>query len=798
MENGFTSLGKPLLNKKKYISFQTLFLTAFIAFLIWFYFALPDPLFKDPYSTVVYDREGKLIGAKLADDQQWRFPPSYQIPEKFRLCLLYWEDEYFYFHPGINPVSLFKALLTNLKYRKIKRGGSTITMQVIRLALKNQKRTLWNKFIEILLALRLELRYSKEEILALYASHAPYGGNVVGLEAAAWRYYGRNPGQLSWAECATLAVLPNTPALIHPGKNRRLLYQKRNRLLKKLFKKGVIDSTTYRMAVSEPIPEVTKPFPNTAPHLVETLHQLRKGERIVTTLHSKYQRKVSEIVNRHIQLLRNNHIYNAAVLVADIQTGEVLAYVGNVTDQNTGNGEQIDMILVPRSTGSILKPLLYACAYHEGLILPTTLLKDVPVFINGYAPLNFDKSFRGGVPAQDALSMSLNVPAVLLLQSYGLQKFMDVLKLLHIKSLRYPASYYGLSLILGGAEITLWEATNLYALMAAHLNLNFPKLFPEQKNYASLTYFLNQPSNLPKNKDTNPIRFLGVDAIWFVLHGLAQKNRPLEDENWVFFESSQPIAWKTGTSFGFRDAWCIGVTTKYVVGVWVGNASNLGRDGLTGIDIAAPILFDVFRTLPPAHPFPKPSNAIKRASICLKSGYLASEYCPNTKTVWVPEKAYRTKPCPYHIVVHLNQEETKRVHLDCYNPDKIVKKVWFVLPPSMAYYYRRNHPDYKSLPPWDVQCVSLDEEPPLRLVYPSTNVSVFLPIDLDGTKQKVVFRAAHVVQNSEIYWFLDEALVAKTRNSHEVALRISQGFHTLTLMDNFGNSIQQKIKVVSK
>ena len=263
-------------NKKKTI---VLFLL-----LVAYYFCLPKHLFKDPTATVITSNKNELLGAIIADDGQWRFPENDSVPDKFKTCIIAFEDEYFYNHPGFNPISIFKALKENIDSGEIKRGGSTITQQVIRLSRKGKRRTYWEKFKEIILATRLELRYDKDEILALYASHAPFGGNVVGLDAASWRYFNRNSEDLSWAESATLAVLPNAPSLIYPGKNQLQLLKKRNRLLKKLLDNQTIDSLTYRLSISEGLPQKPYPLPQIAPHLLQTIAKTDKGQRIKTSV----------------------------------------------------------------------------------------------------------------------------------------------------------------------------------------------------------------------------------------------------------------------------------------------------------------------------------------------------------------------------------------------------------------------------------------------------------------------------------------------------------------------------------
>lgn len=298
-----------------------------IVLILWL-FCLPKNLFKDPTSTVVDSSEGSLIGARIADDGQWRFPQMDSVPERFKQSILLFEDEYFYNHPGFNPISIIKAIGHNLT-KETRRGGSTITQQVIRLSRKNQSRTYWEKLIEVFMATRLELRHSKEEILKLYASHTPYGGNVVGLETAAWRYFGIPAHELSWGQSAALAVLPNAPALIFPGRNEQTFMDKRNRLLKKLWEKEVIDETTYELAIAEPLPQKPMPLPDIAPHLTERIRNEHPGERITTSVQRPLQHRLNLLAERHYRQLQSNEIHNLAILVLDVETRKVLGYVGN-------------------------------------------------------------------------------------------------------------------------------------------------------------------------------------------------------------------------------------------------------------------------------------------------------------------------------------------------------------------------------------------------------------------------------------------------------------------------------------
>ncbi|MDH5179068.1 MAG: penicillin-binding protein 1C, partial [Gammaproteobacteria bacterium] len=554
------------------------------AFLL-FWFALDDPLFDTPYSTILQSRDGHLMGARIAKDGQWRFPVNPEIPEKFRTALIQFEDKRFYVHPGVDPVAMLRAIFLNLRHRSVVSGGSTLSMQVIRLSRQNPSRTYFEKLREVILALRLELTYSKAEILALYAAHAPFGGNVIGLETAAWRYFGRRPQQLSWAESCMLAVLPNSPALIHPGKNRDLLKAKRDRLINKLHEQGILDATQTKLALLEPLPAKPVALPQIAPHLLETLIQQQPQQhRFITTVQPRLQNAINDIVQHHAEKLQRRHIYNAAVLVIDNQTFDVITYIGNSDFSNQSEfGYAIDIIHRPRSTGSILKPLLYANMLQHGEILPKTLIPDVPSKYNGFIPQNYDRRFRGAVPADIALIHSLNVPAVYMLKQYGITRFYGFLKNAGMDSLYRPPDEYGLTLILGGAEGTLWDMTRIYSNLAWLAQ----QTTPAHRTYRTPRLLIAGSTDMRQTAELDPA------AAWLTLEALLDVNRPGDEGHWKNFNNKQKIAWKTGTSYGLRDAWAIGTTKRYTIGVWVGNATGEGRPGLTGVSAAAPLMFDI-------------------------------------------------------------------------------------------------------------------------------------------------------------------------------------------------------------
>ena len=771
-------------NKKKSIVLAIL--------LSWYYFSLPKQLFNEPTSTVIESAEGKLLGAQIATDEQWRFPHTDSIPYKFEKSIIAFEDAYFYKHLGFNPISIAKAFWQNIKSGSVKRGGSTLTQQVIRLSRKGQRRTYFEKFIEIILATRLEFRYSKQKILTLYASNAPFGGNVVGLDMASWRYFGRNPNELSWAESATLAVLPNAPSLIFPGKNQQRLLKKRNRLLTKLFKEKIIDTLTYQLAKQEELPQKPYRLPQIAPHLLQKITKTHKGERIKTSVNYSLQNRVNSIVKTHYNNLHQNQIYNIAVLVLEVKTRKVLAYVGN-SPTDKAHQKDVDIIDKPRSTGSILKPFLYAGMLDAGEILPKTLVADVPTQIASYNPKNFDLEYDGAVPASRALSRSLNVPAVRMLQQFGLDRFHHYLKTLHLKDITYNANHYGLSLILGGAESNLWDLCKSYASLSSTINHYDDTQGKYYKNeFTEPTIFASKTVDFGELSTEKTVFDAG--SIYLTYKSLKEVNRPEGNENWEFFDSSKEIAWKTGTSFGFRDAWAIGSTKDYVVGVWVGNADGEGRPGLVGVSTAAPILFDVFDVLPRSKWFTKPFDELEKIPVCNKSGYRATEICEQKDSVYVQRAGLKTRPCPYHFWVHLDKNEQYQVNSSCYPIAKMKHKSWFVIPPLMEYYYQRKNPSYKILPTFKQGCLSEDKKV-MDFIYPKESVKIFLPKDFNEKTNDLVFRLAHSTPDIKIFWYIDAHFIGTTQTFHEIAIQPSIGKHTITAIDELGNEIKRNIEI---
>lgn len=761
---------------------------------------LPSPLFDEPYSTVLLDRHDRIIGLKVADDEQMRFGMEGGLPTCYVAALLTFEDRLYPCHRGVNWWALCRAFMQNVRAGRIVSGGSTLSMQVIRLARGNPPRTLVEKIKEIFLTLRLEQSYSKWEILEMYAAHAPFGGNVVGLQAASLKYFNRPPGQLSWAEAALLAVLPNAPALIYPGKNNALLKQKRDKLLQKMYREGVITEDACMLALAEPLPGHIYDTPAVAPHLLVRASKEKKGKVCHSYIDSRLQNQVNEIVNRHTALLSHNYIYNLSVLVAHIPTGEVRAYVGNSAPRPGSRGNDVDIIRSVRSSGSILKPVLYALMLQNGFILPETLVADIPSRFGSYVPSNFSRDFKGAVPASQALTQSLNIPFVRMLRDYTYARFYDDLKQLGVTSLNRQADHYGLSLILGGAEVSLWDICNLYAGMAAvlrHYQENDGQYFDGE--YRRLKLWKEEPV-IPDKGRRQMGRSGGelkASAIWQTLKALEEVERPEMESGWKNFASVMNLSWKTGTSFGFRDAWAVGVNSEYVIGVWVGNADGEGRPGLVGVRAAAPVMFEVAALLPAGTGFYEPIEEMQEVVVCRKSGCRASRFCDITDTVRVCEAGLRTAVCPYHRLVGLDITEQWRVTSDCEPVHKIHMKPWFVLPPVQEWYYCRTHTNYRKLPPYRPDCAPLGEEV-MEMIYPQRGIRVFIPRDFGGKPGRVVFEAVHRSSAAQIYWYIDDRYLGATRHIHQMELWLQEGVHCLTLTDDSGNNLQQNFRVVGE
>lgn len=760
----------------------------FLVALMAAHLAEPRPLFSAPTSAVILDENGALLSARIASDGQWRFAASDTVPRKFERCILIYEDRKFNYHWGVDPMAMARAAIRNIRAGHVVEGGSTLTMQIARMADGNRRRTWWQKIVETLWAIDIETAHSKSEILAIYSANAPFGGNVVGLEAASWRYFGRQASDLSWAECALLAVLPNSPSRIHVSRNRPLLLAKRDRLLETLREQGDIDSTELALAKSEPLPDRPFPIENRAPQLTQRLMPAGRGGTLVTTIDAALQRQAQAIADSYRSRYAHNHVYDIGILVAEVGTGNIKVYVGNASQESPTS--MVDMLRAERSTGSILKPFLYAAMMSAGEITPRCLIADTPLDINGFTPHNFSHSYSGAVGADEAITRSLNVPLVRMLTDHNVGRFMADLRQLGMTTLHYDDDHYGASLILGGAEATLSDICSMYASMARRLNT-----YNADPRHRALTPTAGiHPLRLTADAPTAPTAAqtsatpLTPAAIWHTFRAMADLARPEEEADWQSFASMRAVAWKTGTSYGSRDAWAVGVTTRHVVGVWVGNATGEGRAGMTGVGFAAPVMFDVFSLLPReggAEWFEEPLEDEDPLAVCRASGLRASGVCAEVDTLLLPREAGMTGLCHYCRLVHLTADGRWQVNSSCQGTSHMVTRPWFVLPPSMAYYYSRCHADYAPLPPLRSDCADAGGRR-LAFIYPVNGQTVIRTRSFDGRLQGVVCEAA-APSDGRLFWHLDGEYVGATEGDHLMAIEPEAGAHTMAIVGESGD-----------
>ncbi len=776
---------------------------ALVVLLAYILTPLPEPLVNTSYSKILLDKDQYLLGARIADDEQWRFSPTSKLPEKYKTAVITFEDKRFYQHIGVDVLAIARAAQLNWQAKKVVSGGSTITMQLARLIRGNHARNYTQKLLEILLALRLDFQLSKEEILLNYAALAPFGGNTVGFYAANWRYFNQYQAsnlvaseqalaEMTWAQAALLAILPNNPSGLHLSKKskiRQRLLDKRNSLLARLHNLGHLSKLDYQLALQEVLPEKPTSLPREAEHLLSTLSQRWPNQSVYHShIDRDLQQHLNHIVDSYNLAYEKNNVHNLSVLVLDDNEQAVLAYLGNKTrSELTRYAPKLDIIQRPRSSGSLFKAFLFAFMIQEGLLLPESLVEDIPSFFDGYQPKNYDRSYRGLIQAKQALSQSLNVPAVRMLQSYGVPKFKQDLQRLGLSTIWRPADDYGLSLILGGAETTLWDMANSFSRM-----VNSAKGHQITENEASLF----TGDGLSQNTSHYPIE---QGAAWLTLKALFEVYRPSIAANWKTFSSSQNIAWKTGTSYGWHDAWAVGSNGRYTVAVWAGNANNEEARELTGTHTAAPIMFDAFSYLGAGEWPEKPELALKQYEVCENDGYLPSNDC-KTQLLDAPVEAHFELVSKYHQRVHIDPVRFERVHGLCETPANMQAKTYFVVPPIHRYYMVDSEVVLDYLPDWRQDCLEnlpeITQQLPFDIEYPSEGLKLSIPVQLDGKLGRIIAKAKHNNDAAQLYWHLDKEYLGSSQHIHEKTIVANPGWHKLTVVDEKGYKIDRWFKVL--
>ncbi|MCI0496047.1 penicillin-binding protein 1C [candidate division KSB1 bacterium] len=755
----------------------------YISIIVFFIFIwlVPFPTEKltPPPSTIVLDRNGELLRVFLSKNDMWQIPVSSdKISPRLKLAVTGYEDQYFRWHFGINPIALIRAAIINLKSGRIKQGGSTITMQVARM-MEPKERTIPNKLIEIFRALQLELRYPKDEILDFYLNLAPYGGNIVGVGAASHLYFRKSPDQLSLGECALLATIPNSPNLFRPDVDFQATINAREKVLKILFARKKINRQQYEEALAEPISDRRIEVPFKIPHLSTKLAQLFPQKiTLETTIDAKIQQRAESILQTHLRPLRNQGITNGAVVVVENETRNVLAIVGSYDFFDEKNQGQVNGAMAPRSPGSALKPFIYALGIEQGLIAPQSLLYDVPIEYSGYKPINYDEMYHGVVTVEEALIRSLNIPAVNLYAQLGNDGIHSFLNEAGISTLPKPREYYGLSLILGGCEVTLLELTNLYAGIA------------NGGNFHSYRWLKDQPEQEGKS-------LLSEGTCFIISEMLSQLRRPELPSSWEYAMNLPKIAWKTGTSYGHRDAWSIGYTPQYTIGVWTGNFDGKGAPGLIGAEVAAPILFALFTALekPSENKWFIQPGSVSRRQVCAVSGMPMSKYCATAKEeLYLPGKSPIEK-CNIHQMIFVDKKTGNRLCSHCRIGRSYDEKIVEQWPAEIATWMERNGYPIEKIPEHFQGCSKLvsGDKPIIRS--PSTNTEFKIRPAVALKYQKILLDASVSNRTQKIFWFLDGKLIFSGVATEKIFIEPKIGSHNLICMDDEGRASEVKIVV---
>ncbi|HET8861058.1 penicillin-binding protein 1C [Marivirga sp.] len=748
------------------------------------YFSIPPekPYFQVDYSTVVKSDEGSLLHVFLNENEQWFLPPDTSaISRKLEAAVLLYEDQNFHSHFGIDIGAIFRAAYQNLKAGRIVSGASTLPMQVARLRYQND-RNLFYKVLEAFEAVKIDFHFSKEEILRMYLQHAPYGGNVIGYQTAAHKFFGKQINSLTWSEAATLAVLPNSPGLIYPSKTNDGLRRKKNALLEKLFKNDYINAITYDLSVLEPVPDKFITFESSAPHAASFLKNEYPAQKTFhTTINKSIQDKANYIAQKYEALFAADGIRSLSFLIADTKTGEIKAYVGSPDFYNQSHKGQVDGVMAHRSSGSILKPFLYALSMDEGLILPETFIRDLPTYFDGFSPNNASEDFLGVVTAKEALVKSLNIPAVRLLNAYGLFQFYSFLKEAGVRNLFRSADEYGLPLILGGAEVSLWDMVKLYRGLASEGEFS--------------------DNIILKNTDTKQSRgaqLISNGSAHLTLEILKDLKRPGSEFFWQKFSNARDFAWKTGTSYGHKDAWAVGLNPDYTIAVWVGNFDGESNKNLSGAHSAGPILFDLLEALPTRSKewFSFNEMDFREMKICTISGFRASDDCPETEVTNAPYAMKSMKSCEYHQTKFLNSQLDLQTCSACWNGLGAIPTKLLEYPPDIAYYLRRKGAFIESIPPHNPECHRYRAEESSKIIYPNMDAKLFLPVDFNGELQEVICKVGHTSSVKKVYWYLNEVFLGETERQHKMAVHFNSGWNELKIVDDLGGEDSQRVFAV--
>ncbi|MGZ4010008.1 MAG: penicillin-binding protein 1C [Flavisolibacter sp.] len=758
-----------LLVKRFLIVVGCLFLTFFLLNLI---FPLPD---KIEYSTIILDKDGQLVNAYLTKDQKWRMKTELnEISPLLRKTIIAKEDKYFYYHPGINFFAVGRAAVMNVLRMRRTSGASTITMQVAR-ALHPAKRNLISKSVEMFRAFQLEWKYSKDEILQMYLNLVPYGSNIEGVKSASLLYFNKYPDHLSLAEITALSIIPNRPSSLVIGKSNDIIIKERNRWLRKFADDGVFPRKEIEDAWAEPLNARRISVPHLLPHLSYKLKTGLGGNIIQTNINLNTQLKVEKLTADYTRGLRLENIKNAAVVVIDNKTHSVVAYLGSASFTDTTDGGQVNGAAAVRQPGSTLKPLLYGLCFDEGLLTPKTVVNDVAVNYNGYAPENYDRKFKGPVTVEYALDHSLNIPAVKTLELLGKDKLINKLSQCNFKQIQRDQRKLGLSLILGGCGATLEQLTGLFSAFA--------------NNGAYFT-----PQYLRSDSSSKRVQLLSPAASYMITEILSKVNRPDFPLNWTATEHMPKIAWKTGTSYGRRDAWSIGYNKNYTVGVWIGNFSAVGVPELSGSNSATPLLFKIFNTIDydSNSNWYEPPQDCQLRLVCSETGLPPGPYCTNLISDYFIPLISSSKQCNHLEEIKISADSSISFCESCAPTTGYIKRLYRVVDAEMQDYYNQNGIAFQKIPPHNPDCEKIFKGDGPRITSPSNGSEYYI-----NTKdpEPLQLKATAGTDVTKLYWYIDDRFYKTTGAKEKQFFVPTEGPVKISCTDDKGRNRNIWIRV---
>jgi len=729
------------------------------------------------FSKEIYAKDGTLLTAYLTEDDKWRmFTKLNEITPELKKAIIEKEDGWFYWHPGINPVSILRALYSNITKGETVSGASTITMQVARL-LERKDRTYINKFAEMFRAIQLELHYTKEEILEMYLSLLPYGGNIEGVKAASYIYFNRPPDKLSLAQSIMLAVIPNNPNGLRIDTKVERAKTHRNFWIKNFINNEVFDQYDLKAALDEPVKPNRFRIPTSASHFCYFINQSHGEKRINTSLDLSIQTKAEDLLWNYVQRVYARGVTNGAVLIIDNKTLSVAAYCGSADFYNKEAFGQVNGIRGVRSPGSTLKPFLYAEAFNSGKYTPKMMLLDVPKDFSGYQPENFDYKFNGEVTNAFALGNSLNIPAARLLQDMGLSDFISILERGGFTEISSAKDKLGISLILGGCGVTLEELTRFYTAFA-----NKGKLYP-------LNYLKDEKKN-----HKNEIQVFSEAAVYMVSEILSNLKRPDLPKDYINSTKLPKIAWKTGTSYGKRDAWAIGFNPNYTVGVWIGNFDGKGSPYLSGAEISVPLLFDLFNSVDYNHKdkwFTRLDNLLER-KVCAETGLLPTKFCTSLTNDFYINKVSHNSYCNLHEEIFVNKDSSLEFCPNCLPSGKFVKAIYPHYQPELEMWFKENKVEYKKHPPHNPSCEMRFTDKGPVIISPSENYEYLVE---RNTQEEILLKAAPNAAIRTHYWYINSKFYMKSSPGDNIFFKPGEGKFLITCLDDKGRDESVTINV---